>query len=132
MDGFMSKSFICSFFPTFCTVWQGSLWHGPNTGPWSFTVKCSSLERMACSSSETIRNVPVCSKDDVRKELIKNSPFSRSHLLDLSPDITCNPMSFTSYLTKDFFFFLLLQVLNLQQPWLQSLGSFTFLCEKKM
>lgn len=40
---------------TFCTVWPGSLWQGPNTGPWSFTVRCSSLDLMACSSSDTIR-----------------------------------------------------------------------------
>lgn len=45
---------------TFCTVWSRSFWHGPNTGPWSFTVRCSSLERRVCSSSETVRKVPVC------------------------------------------------------------------------
>lgn len=40
---------------TFCTVWPGSLVQGPNTDPWSFTVRCSSLDLMACSSSDTIR-----------------------------------------------------------------------------
>lgn len=45
---------------TFCTVWPGSLWHGPNTGPWSFTVRRSNFDLIACSSSETRRKVPVC------------------------------------------------------------------------
>ena len=57
-----SVSDVCAWWNgcTFCAVWSGSLGQGPNTGPWSFTVRCSSFDRRACSSSDTIRKVPVC------------------------------------------------------------------------
>lgn len=44
---------------TFCRVCGGIFSHLPKTGPWSLVVRRSSLERRACSSSDTIRNVPV-------------------------------------------------------------------------
>lgn len=44
---------------TFCRVWGGIFSHLPKTGPWSLVVRRSSLVRRACSSSETMRKVPV-------------------------------------------------------------------------
>ncbi|KPP63903.1 abhydrolase domain-containing protein 2-A-like, partial [Scleropages formosus] len=46
------------------TPCQSNLAQGPNTGPWSFTVSLSSLDLRACSSSDTIRKVPVWAETD--------------------------------------------------------------------